>query len=105
MAEAVSRCYASAFCIERRPRGVNAVLKNDCRAWAENLATKRLWQAEKKGSAQGEQSVLLWPQRLSFKNDPKVRAVHERTLTSVQIASQLAEHALLHAVGRSSRLW
>jgi hypothetical protein len=66
MAEAASRSYASVFCIERKPNAVSAVLKNDCEAWVESLATRRLWQAEKKGSAQGEESVLLWPKRSSL---------------------------------------
>jgi hypothetical protein len=65
MAEAACRSYASVFCIGHKPNVVSAVLKNNCRAWAESLATKQLWQAEKKGSAQGEERVLLWPQRSS----------------------------------------
>src|SRR5512142_2838238 len=66
MAEAASPSYASAFCIARKANIVSAVLKNSCGAWAESLAIKQLWQAEKKGSAQGEERVLLWPQRSSF---------------------------------------
>ena len=66
MAEAASRSYASAFCIGRKPNVVNAMLENNRRAWAESLATKQLWQAEKKGSARGEESVLLWPERSSL---------------------------------------
>jgi len=42
------------------------VLKSNCRACAERLATRQLWQAEKTGSAQGEESVLLWPERSSL---------------------------------------
>ncbi len=66
MAEAASHSYASGFCIERKPNAVSAVLKNKCGAWVESLATRQLWQAEKKGSAQGEESVLLWPERSSL---------------------------------------
>jgi hypothetical protein len=65
MAEAASRSYASVFCIERKPNAGSFVLKNKCGAWAESLATRQLWQAEQKGSAQGEESVLLWPERSS----------------------------------------
>ncbi len=88
MAEAASHSYASVFCIERKPNAGSFVLKNKCGAWVESLATRQLWQAEKKGSAQGEESVLLWPERSS----PRERsqgAVHQRTLTSAQIASLL----------------
>lgn len=66
MAEAASRSYASVFCIERKPNAGSFVLKNNCGAWVESLATRQLWQAEKKGSAQGEESVLLWPERSSL---------------------------------------
>jgi len=66
MAEAASRSYASVFCIERKPNAGSAVLKRDRAAWVESLATRQLWQAEKKGSAQGEESVLLWPERSSL---------------------------------------
>src|SRR6266702_4560028 len=66
MAEAASRSYASAFCIGRKPNVGSFVLKNKCGAWAESLATRQLWQAEKKGPAQGDENVLLWPQRFSL---------------------------------------
>ena len=66
MAEAASRSYASVFCIERKPNAGSFVLKNNCGAWVESLATRQLWQAEKKGSARGEESVLLWPERSSL---------------------------------------
>jgi hypothetical protein len=66
MAEAASRSYASAFCIGRKPNVVSAVLGNKCGAWAESLAIRHLWQAEKKGSAEGEERILLWPQRSSL---------------------------------------
>ena len=66
MAEAASRSYASVFCIERKPNAGSFVLKNNGGAWVESLATRQLWQAEKKGSAQGEESVLLWPERSSL---------------------------------------
>ena len=88
MAGAASSSYVGAFCIGLRPRGTSAVFKNKCEAWAESLATKQLWQAEKKGLAQGEESVLLWPRALPFRERYHV-AVHQRTLTSAQIASLL----------------
>src|SRR5947209_19963798 len=67
MAEAVLRSYASVFCIERKPNAGSFVLRNNCGAWVESLATSQLWQAEKKRSAQGEESVLLlWPERSSL---------------------------------------
>src|SRR6266478_1373046 len=66
MAEAASRSYASACCIGRKPNVVSAVLKSNCGAWAESLATRQEWQAEKKGPAQGEERVFLWPQRSSL---------------------------------------
>src|SRR5690349_17145765 len=66
MDEAASRSYASVFCIERKPNAGSAVLKNNCGAWVESLAIRQLWQAEKRGSAQGEESVLLWPERSSL---------------------------------------
>jgi len=75
MAGAASRSYVSVFCIGLRPRGTSAVFKNNCGAGAESLATKQLWQAEKKGSAQGEESVLLWPRALPFRERYQV-AVH-----------------------------
>ncbi len=51
MAEATSRSYASACYIGRKPNVVSAVLGNNCGAWAESLAIRQLWQAEKKESA------------------------------------------------------
>ena len=66
MAGGTSSSYASAFCIGRKPNVVSAVLGNNGGAWAESLAIRQLWQAEKKGSAQGEESVLLWPERSSL---------------------------------------
>ncbi len=94
MAEAASRSYASAFCIGHKPNVVSAVLKNNCGAWAESLATKRLWQAEKKGSAQGgiefSSGLSTFPIRERYQV-----AVHQRTLTSAQIGPCWAENALL----------
>src|SRR5712692_5597847 len=66
MAEAASRSSASAFCIGRKANVGSFVLKNKGGAWAESLATQQFWQAEKKAAAQGEESVLLWPQRSSL---------------------------------------
>ena len=66
MAEAASRSYASVFCIERKPNAGSFVLRNNCGAWGESLASRQLWQAEKKGSAQGEESVLLWLEHSSL---------------------------------------
>jgi hypothetical protein len=66
MTEATSRSYASACCIGRKPNVGSFVLGNNGGAWAESLAIRQLWQAEKKGSVEGEESVLLWPQRSSL---------------------------------------
>jgi hypothetical protein len=66
MVEAASRSYASVFCIERKPNAGSFVPKNNCGAWVESQATRQLWQAENKGSAQGEERVLLWPERSSL---------------------------------------
>ncbi len=95
MAEAASRSYASVFCIERKPNAGSFVLKNNCGAWVESLATRQLWQAEKKGSAQGEESVLLWPERSSL----------SRTISSCGPSENFDEHTDRFPAGLRMLFW
>src|SRR6266571_3984792 len=95
MAEAASHSYASVFCIERKPNAVSAVLKNNGGAWVESLATRQLWQAEKKGSAQGEESVLLWPERSSL----------SRTIPSCGPSENFDERTDRFPAGLSMHFW
>ena len=95
MAEAASRSYASVFCIERKPNAVSAVLKNNCGAWVESLATRQLWQAENKGSAQGEERVLLWPERSSL----------SRTIPSCSPSENFDERTDRFPAGLSMLFW
>jgi hypothetical protein len=89
MAEAASRSYASVFCIERKPNAGSFVLKNNCGAWAESLATRQLWQAEQKGSAQGEERAFSSGLSALPARERSQIAIHQRTLTSAPIASLL----------------